>query len=78
LEPRRALFKTLYLGLGLREVPNSNEVTKEQFDDLMQNSDFDSDSRVVFMQEIMKRFSIEVAKANNISFAYFASKLLPS
>jgi len=61
--------------LGLREIQSTDTLKKEQFDDLMDNSSFDS--RVVFMQEILKLFSVEVAKEKNASFRYFANKLLP-
>jgi hypothetical protein len=63
------------VSLGLPEITNTDAVTKERFDDMMLHSDFDS--RVDFMQEILRLFSIEAAKAKNISFRYFASKLLP-
>ena len=59
-------------GLGLRPLSNTNNVTKEQFNNLIPKK---FDSRIDFMIEVLKRFSIETAKQKNKSFEYFMSKI---
>lgn len=49
----------------------TNNVTKEQFDTLIPKK---CKSRIDFMIEIMKRFSIDIAKKKNNSFSYFLEK----
>lgn len=58
--------------LGLRSFKNTDDVTKEHFDNLIPNK---FDSRIDFMVEILKRFSLETAKQKNKSFGYFMSKI---
>lgn len=57
--------------LGVTSLPNTDDVTKEQFNDLKPGK---FDSRIDFMLEILKRFSVEVANQKNESFAYFYKK----
>lgn len=49
----------------------TNNITKEQFDTLIPKK---FKSRIDFMIEIMKRFSIDTAKKKNNSFSYFLKK----
>jgi len=49
----------------------TDDLTKEQFNHLIPKG---FDSRIVFMSEIMKYFSIETAKQKNRSFSYFIEK----
>ncbi|MEM3566755.1 MAG: hypothetical protein QXK47_04340 [Candidatus Bathyarchaeia archaeon] len=56
------------------KIPNLNttdNITKEQFNNLIQNS---FDSRIDFMIEALKMFSVETARNKNKSFNYFISK----
>ncbi len=53
-------------------IPNTtNNITKEQFNDLIFKK---FDSRIDFMIEILKCFSIKIAKQKNKSFKYFIEK----
>lgn len=58
--------------LGLRTFRRTDSTTKEQFNSLMPEK---FDSRIDFMVEILKRFSIQTAKRKNRSFAYFMKKI---
>jgi len=58
--------------LGIRSFNDTNTLTKEEFNSLKPNK---FDSRIDFMVEILKRFSIETAKKKNVSFNYFISKI---
>lgn len=58
--------------LGIKVFRKTDNITKEQFNNLMPRK---FDSRVDFMSEILKRFSVETAKKKNKSFNYFMSKL---
>ncbi len=58
--------------LGLGAFDRTDEITKEQFNSLIPKR---FDSRIDFMQEILKRFSIETAKEKNTSFNYFLTKI---
>ena len=58
--------------LGLRPFDNTNDVTKEHFNNLIPNK---FDSRIDFMVEVLKRFSLETAKQKNKSFGYFMTKI---
>ncbi len=49
----------------------TDNVTKEQFNDLIPQK---FDSRIDFMQEILKCFQIETGKQKNKSFRYFLEK----
>jgi hypothetical protein len=60
--------------LGLAPVGDTDNLSKEQFDAL-QPARFDS--RVDFLIEITKLFSVERAENKNKSFRYFAGKFLP-
>lgn len=56
------------------EIPlfkNTVEITKEKFDSFMPKK---FDSRIDFMSEILKNFSIDKAKKRNTSFRYFMNK----
>ncbi|HOC52437.1 MAG TPA: hypothetical protein PLW61_02300 [Caldisericia bacterium] len=50
---------------------NTNEITKNQFINLIPKK---FDSKIDFMAEILKNFSIEEAKKKNISFDYLIKK----
>jgi selenocysteine-specific translation elongation factor len=56
--------------LKIQIVENTNNITKEEFNNLIPKK-FD---RIDFMSEILKNFSIEVAKQKNTSFKYFIEK----
>lgn len=58
--------------LGLELFNNTDDVTKEHFNNLIPNK---FDSRIDFMVELLKRFSLETAKHKNRSFAYFMSRI---
>lgn len=57
--------------LGLKYVPYTNSTTKEEFNQLIPKR---FPSRIDFMIELLKCFSIEVAKPRNNSFGYFIQK----
>jgi hypothetical protein len=59
--------------LGLPHIGNTDGLSKEQFDERIPER---FDSRIDFMQEISKVFSLEAAKYNNSSFRYFADRFL--
>ena len=59
--------------LKLRNIPNTDNMTKEEFDSLMPKN---FSSRIDFMVEILKCFSIPTAKKKNKSFSYFYKKYL--
>lgn len=59
------------LRLKIREFNNTNNITKEVFNKLIPRR---FDSRIDFMLEILKNFSIEVARRKNKSFKYFIDK----
>ena len=58
--------------LGFRPFSNTDEVTKECFNNLIPKK---FDSRIDFMVEILKKFSLETAEQKNKSFGYFMSKI---
>jgi hypothetical protein len=57
--------------LSIRYSNTTDNVTKEQFNDLIPRK---FDSRIDFMQEILKCFNIETGKHRNTSFRYFLDK----
>ncbi|MFH1861595.1 MAG: hypothetical protein ABH878_02180 [bacterium] len=57
--------------LGIKSQKSTDSLIKEQFDMLIPKGWL----RIDFMQEILKRFSCDVAKQKNKSFAYFIKKL---
>ena len=59
-------------GLRIRNLRNTCNITKEQFNSLIPKQ---FDSRIDFMIEILKRFSIQTAKKKNKSFGYFMGKI---
>lgn len=62
-----------YKEIGISKYKNStNEINKEQFNKLMPNKF--KDSRIDFMQEILRLFDVETAKGKNVSLSYFLSK----
>lgn len=58
--------------LGLRIFRNTDNITKEKLEKLMPKK---FDSRIDFMVEILKRFSVETAKQKNRSFNHFMSRV---
>lgn len=58
--------------LGLDAFDKTDEITKERFNSLIPKR---FDSRIDFMQEILKRFCVKTAKEKNTSFDYFMSKI---
>ncbi len=65
------LEKSSLKQLKLRGFKTTNTLTKEQFNDLKPDR---FDSRIDFMNEILKFFSIDNARMKNKSFDYFADK----
>ena len=59
--------------LKLRNIPNTDNMTKENFNSLIPKK---FSSRIDFMVEILKCFSIPTAKKKNKSFSYFYKKYL--
>jgi hypothetical protein len=58
-------------GLGIKGFTLTDDITKEQFNNLIPRR---FDSRIDFMYEILKNFSIEKGKRKNKSFRYFIKK----
>jgi hypothetical protein len=58
--------------LGIPNLSNTDGVTEEQFNELIPRR---LTSRIDFMIEILKRFSVETAKRKNKSLQYFMTKL---
>lgn len=58
--------------LSLRTIRKTDNITKEKFDALIPGK---FDSRIDFMVEILKRFSVNAAKQKNKSFGYFMSRI---
>ena len=58
--------------LGIRTFRNTNNINKEDFNNLIPKR---FDSRIDFMVEILKRFSVKIAKQKNKSFSYFMSRI---
>ncbi|HIJ69802.1 MAG TPA: hypothetical protein HPP87_00390 [Planctomycetes bacterium] len=58
--------------LRIKTFSNTDNITKENFNKIIPTK---YDSRIDFMQEILKRFSIETAKEKNTSLNYFLSKI---
>ena len=56
---------------GMSHQESTDNATKEQFNGLIPQK---FDSRIDFMQEILKCFSIETGKQKNTSFRYFFKK----
>jgi len=65
------LDETGFAELGLSPVDRTDAVTKEDFIAVMPR---EYDSRIDFMMEILKRFSISAAVRKNGSLSYFMSK----
>jgi hypothetical protein len=57
--------------LNIRCYETTDNISKEQFNNLIPKK---FDSRIDFMAEILKRYSIETAKLKNKSFKYFIEK----
>jgi hypothetical protein len=55
----------------IKQFENTDTITKEQFNSLMPK---EFNSRIDFMSEILKHFSINKAKKKNTSFRYFLEK----
>lgn len=53
-------------------VNNTDEITKESFNSMMPDN---FDSRIAFMIEILKNFSIKIAIRKNKSFKYFIEQM---
>ena len=60
-----------YQQLNVKPVGNCNTLTKEQFNTLVPDK---FDSRRAFMNELLKRFSVQTAVSKNKSFRYFVEK----
>ena len=60
--------------LRISTFSNTNDVSKEKFNNLIPK---EFTSRIDFMLEILKNFSIEIAKHKNTSFQYFLNKFDP-
>lgn len=60
-------------GKGIENLSDTNEIFKEDFNELIPEN---FDSRIDFMQEIIKSFSVETGKAKNDSLSYFFSKYI--
>jgi hypothetical protein len=58
--------------LGVKTFTDTNNITKEQFNTIMPKK---FDSRIDFMQEILKRFCLTTARQNNNSLDYFLTKI---
>lgn len=59
--------------LGVRDLPDTDRITKEDFNALIPPR---FDSRIDFMFEILKSFSLETAYKKNTSFRFFVSQYL--
>jgi hypothetical protein len=59
--------------LGLRPLENTDDLTKEMFNDRIPKR---FTSRIDFVQEILNYFSVETAKQKNTSFNYFIEKYI--
>lgn len=59
--------------LGVSRVHSTNQITKEVFVELKPRNQ----TKLSFMLEILKRYSIHAAKQKNRSFKYFMNKYLP-
>lgn len=57
--------------LGIRNFSETDNITKQQFNKLISKN---FDSRIYFMLEILKNFSVDIAKRKNKSFRYFIEK----
>ena len=57
--------------LRIRTLSNTDNITKEQFNSMIPKTFY---SRIDFMLEILKYFSIQMAKRKNKSFRYFMKK----
>jgi len=57
--------------LEIKNFITTDNITKEQFNSLIPKKFF---SRIDFMKEILKKFSVEVARTKNKSFRYFTNK----
>lgn len=61
--------------VGVSLPPRTDVVTKEQFNNLIPQT---FDSRIDFMQEVLKHFDVVEAQRRNTSFEYFVNKHLAS
>ena len=59
--------------LGIPEYRDTNELTKENFQELIPDT---IQSEIVFRMDVLSRFSVDVAKRKNASFTYFCKKHL--
>ena len=60
-------------GLGVRSIPRTDDVTKEQFRGMIPKRF--AGSAIDFMREILKVFRIDVAREKNRSFHYLMDRL---
>ncbi len=67
----RSHYKLLGVDRFYQKYKTSDNANKEKFEQLMSNN---FDSRIDFMQEILKHFNLETARNNNSSFQYFFDK----
>lgn len=59
--------------LGIADIPSTDHITKEDFNAAIPRP---FDSRIDFMFEILKSFSLETAVKKNASFRYFVNRYL--
>lgn len=59
--------------LGIRTLSTTDTITKQQFNGLIPKR---FDFKIDFMLEILKNFSLEIAKQKNSSFKYFVEKYI--
>jgi len=59
--------------MGIRALGRTDDVTKEKFNQLIPKK---YNSRVDFMAELLKRFSVPIAMKKNKSFQYFRRKFV--
>lgn len=67
------LSKEDQLSLGIKFQVNTDELTKEDFENFMKNK---FDSLEDFKVEVLKHFDFEIAKKRNKSFKYFVEKYI--
>lgn len=60
---------------GLDEIHNTNSLTKELFNDIYKRK---FSSRIDFMNELLKNYSIEEARERNSSFDFFCNTFIDS
>ena len=59
--------------VDLKRIKSTNNISKEDFNEMIPKN---FDSRIDFMNELLKEFSIDTAKKKNNSFDYFCTKFV--